>query len=74
MGDNQGKILVITRAMYGLKSLGASRRNMLAMTLTDFGFQSTVADPDVWRRWATKPDGMDYYELLLWYMWMIFYW
>ena len=31
-------------------------------------FQSIVADPDVWRRWATKPDGMDYYELLLVYM------
>ena len=47
---------------------------MLATTLAEFGFQSTVVDPDVWSRRATKPDGMDYYELLLVYTWMIFYW
>jgi hypothetical protein len=67
-GDDRGKILVITRALYGLKSSGASWRAMLAQTLRDIGFEDTRADPDVWRRLATREDGTDYYELLLVYV------
>ena len=67
-GGDKGKILVITRTLYGLKSSGASWRNMLAGTLEDFGFTSTVADPDVWRRRAEQADGKEYYELLLVYV------
>lgn len=67
-GEDRGKILVITRALYGLKSSGASWRSTLATTLTDLGFQDTQADPDVWRRRATRPDGSHYYELCLVYV------
>ena len=67
-GGDKGKILVITRALYGLKSSGTSWRNMLAGTLEDFGFTSTVADPDVWRQHAKWADGTEYYES----MWTIY--
>ena len=65
--EQQGKALVITRALYGLKSSGASWRTTLAATLTDMGFQESKADPNVWRREARKGSGDIYYELLLVY-------
>jgi hypothetical protein len=46
-GEDKGKVLVITRALYGLKSSGASWRSMLAQSLRDMGFDNTIADPDV---------------------------
>ena len=67
-GGDKGKILVITRTLHGLESSGSSWRNMLAETLEDFGFTSTVADPDVWRQCAKRADGTEYYELLLVYV------
>ena len=41
---------------------------MLAGTLEDFGFNSMVADLDIWRRRAKWTDGTEYYELLLFYV------
>ena len=67
-GEDMGKVLVITRALYGLKSSGASWRSTLTGTLIDLGFQETYADPDVWRRSATRANGIHYYELLLVYV------
>jgi hypothetical protein len=67
-GDDRGKVLVVTRALYGLRSSGASWRSMLAETIRGLGFVSTQADPDVWRRPATRKDGSTYYELLLVYV------
>ena len=32
------------------------------------GFTSCVADPDVWRRPAVKPEGTDYYEYVMNYV------
>lgn len=67
-GEDRGKVLVITRALYGLKSSGASWRATLAATLVDLGFTSTQADPDVWRRPARRENGTEYYELCLVYV------
>jgi hypothetical protein len=67
-GEDRGKILVVTRALYGLKSSGASWRATLASTLVDLGFVGTQADPDAWRRAACRPDGTEYYELCLVYV------
>ena len=67
-GINQGKPYIIPRALY-LKSSGASFRVYLANDLEkELGFKSTVADPDVWRRPAIKPDGEIYYEYVLCYV------
>ena len=64
----QGKPVIIVRALYGLKSSGAAWRSHFAMTLQQVGFQSCLADPDVWLRPATKPDGFQYYEYILVYV------
>ena len=50
-GDQDvGKVCVIVRALYGLKSSGAAWRSHFANDLRDMGFLSTLADPDVWYR------------------------
>ncbi|HSN67533.1 MAG TPA: reverse transcriptase domain-containing protein [Fusibacter sp.] len=67
-GSEQGKIMKIKRALYGLKSSGAAWRALLASTLEEMGFKSSLADPDVWTRAATKPAGLQYYEMVLVYV------
>ena len=62
-GDNQGKVLKITRALNGLKLSEAAWRADLAATLRDMNFVSSQANPDVWIRAAS-----DHYELLLVYV------
>jgi hypothetical protein len=51
-GDDKGKTALIARALYGLKSLGASWRAHIAHTLTDMNFTPSHGDPDVWMRMA----------------------
>ena len=58
----------IVRALYGLKSSGASWRAMFNSTITEMGFMPTVADPDAYRRQNAKPDGFKYYEYILVYV------
>ena len=57
-GSESGTIMLIRKALYGLKSSGAAFCAHLAETLYDIGFVPTRADPDVWRRPATKEDGL----------------
>mmetsp|Transcript_18822 Transcript_18822/g.26690 ORF Transcript_18822/g.26690 Transcript_18822/m.26690 type:complete len:441 (+) Transcript_18822:2780-4102(+) len=64
----QGKIAVIVRALYRLKSSGAMLRSHFAGNLRDMGFTSSLGDPDVWLREATKSDGSEYYEYILVYV------
>ena len=66
-GSDAGKIMLVARALYGLKSSGAAFRALLAETLYDLNYRPTKADPDVWLRPAAKPDGFEYYELVLCY-------
>jgi hypothetical protein len=49
-GKDQGQVLIVTRALYGLKSSGAAWRADLAATLRDLKFTSSQADTDVWIR------------------------
>ena len=67
-GSEQGKVMVIKMALYGLKSSGAAFRAKLAGVLCDMGYRPSLADPDVWLRAATKPDGFQYYEMALVYV------
>jgi hypothetical protein len=53
--------LIVVRALYGLKSAGASWRATLAQALRDLSFVSTTADPDIWIRAVVRDDGFDYY-------------
>ena len=66
--EKEGKVMIIERALYGLKSSGAAWRSLLAQTMVDMDYRSTRADPDVWIRAQVKPDGTQYYEYCLIYV------
>ena len=66
--NNQGKVVKIVRALYGLKSSGARWREHLSGTLRTMGYVSCTADPDVWMKSAVKADGTKYYEYVLCYV------
>ena len=68
-GSDAGCVMIVVRALYGLKSSGASWVAMLAQrSLINIGYKSTRADPEVWIRPAFKPDGFEYYEMVLVYV------
>ena len=60
--------MLITHALYGLKTNSASFRYYLAEKLYEFGYTPTKADPDVWLRKAVKAYGFQYYEMVLCYV------
>ena len=64
-GSDQGKLMLITRDLYGLKKISASFRFYLAETLYELGYTPTKSDPDVWLRKALKADIFQYYEMAL---------
>ena len=47
-GEDKGKVLIVVRALYGLKYAELSWHTALAQELKDFDFVSTLADPYVW--------------------------
>jgi len=57
-GEDEGKAVLIVRALYGLKSSGAAWHAHLASSILDMGFSSSLADPDVWLRAANHMDGI----------------
>ncbi len=67
-GEDEGKIAEIVRALYGLKSSGAAYGEHLAICMTHMGFQTCLADNDVWIKAQTKPDRTEYYAYVLVYV------
>jgi hypothetical protein len=69
-GSRQGQVVRVVRAhLYGLNSSDASLRNMLQESIiNEMEFMPTIANPDVYRRRLMKPDGLEYWELLLVYV------
>ena len=66
---NKGKTVVIVRALYGLKSAGNAWRHHFANFIRNtLGYSPTIADPDVYRKVQTKPDGSKYYSYLIVYV------
>ena len=65
----KGRVLVIVRALYGLKSSANAWRTFFCQTLkNDMGFDFSMADNDFWMRKDTKPDGTLYYSYILVYV------
>ena len=65
----KGKPMKLVRALYGLKSSGASWRKMFKDFIESrLGFVPTVMDPDVYIRRNIDKDGRAYYEYLLVYV------
>jgi Reverse transcriptase (RNA-dependent DNA polymerase) len=65
--ENEGKVALIHRALYGGKLAGRDFRNHLRSCMRYLNFTSCPADPDVWLRPAIKSDGSEYYEYILLY-------
>ena len=67
-GSERGSIMIVKKALYGLKSSGAAFRALLAERLYEIGFIPSKADPDVWMRPGIKPNGFEYWEYILCYV------
>lgn len=67
-GSDNGAVMEVVRALYGLKSSGASWRRTFAQNLLDLGFKPSRADPDVWLKAKTKQNGDQYYSYILVYV------
>ena len=67
-GSEKGAVMIISRALYSLKSSGAAWRPTLAQTMEFLGYKPTQADPDVWIKRATRGDGTPYYKMILIYV------
>jgi Reverse transcriptase (RNA-dependent DNA polymerase) len=50
IGDLEAHILIISRALYSLRSSGARWHNQLADCMQELGFCSCKAEPDIWMR------------------------
>ena len=66
-GEYEGCVVLIRKALYGLKSSGAAWHAHLSENLRLIGFNPSRADPDMWMRLATR-DGAEYYEYLVCYV------
>ena len=49
-GDRYGHLLIIRKALYGLRSSGARWHEKLSDCLRELGFQPCKAEPDIWLR------------------------
>ena len=54
---DEGKVFIAVRGLYDIKSSGAEFRAFLAELFDDMGLKSSIADPGVWMREATKTAG-----------------
>ena len=61
-------LIIIARALYGLKRSGAAWREKISETLMSLGYKSSEADADVWMNWGFKPNGDPYYKYMLCYV------
>jgi hypothetical protein len=65
-GSDAGKVMIVACAIYGLRTSGASWRQMLSDTLVhQFGYPQSRGDPDVYLRRRSRLHDSDYYELVL---------
>ena len=67
-GSNQGRLAVVVRAFYDLRSSGACFRQHLVQNLRDVAFKACPADPGVWMRRACKSCAFNYWEYALYYI------
>ena len=66
-GNDEGKKPIIVRALYGLKSSGASFRAHLCECMSALGYKPFLTDPDIWLK-AHNQDDIDSYSYILCYV------
>jgi Reverse transcriptase (RNA-dependent DNA polymerase) len=49
-GEREGHILIISKALYGLRSSGARLLDRFADMIREIGFVPSKAEPDIWMR------------------------
>jgi len=67
-GDDKGRIIIVVRALYGLKSSGAAFRSKLLADLREMGYRSSKSDADVYMKPRSTPSGESYWEYVLCYV------
>ncbi len=68
-GPDEGKLAVVVRALYGLKSAGGSFTRHIADCMRTIGYEPCYADPDLWMKPVVRPDdGVKYYAYVLLYI------
>ena len=67
-GEYEGWVVIIEKALNGLKSSRAAWHAHLSEMIRAMGFIPSLADPDMWMRKATRDDGTLYYEYLVCYV------
>ena len=66
---DKDKIVVVVRALYGLKISALQFQNFVADTLGNkLGFKPSLADPDIWIKLAMTKNGFKYYTYILVYI------
>ena len=67
-GEEEGTLMLVKMALYGIKSSGAVFQSKLAGVLRDIGYLSTKGYPDLWIRPAVQSDGTEYHKMVLYYI------
>ena len=66
---HEGKMALIVRALYGLKSASAAWRHHFFQSITQhLQYKSTIANPDVYYKAHSREDGSRYYSYLIIYV------
>ncbi len=66
--EHQGKRALVVRALYGGKTAGRDFWHHLRSCMEMLGFESCLADPDVWIRSVERKDGSQGYDYVLLYV------
>ena len=66
-GEDEGCIVIIVKALYGLKTSGAAWHAFLADKVNSMGDAPCRAGTDVWMKQRSKPAGGKHWEYLLIY-------
>ena len=68
MGQNKGMAMVITRALYGLKTSAKAWSEFFGKLLKEMGYTTCVADSDVWMKPQTNKKSYKYRAYILVYV------
>jgi hypothetical protein len=68
LGKYEGCVVVLVKALYGLKSSGAAWHSHLSERLRAMQFVPSLADADMWMRRSTRTDGTSYYQYIASYV------
>ena len=67
-GEYEGCIVLIVKALYGLRSSGSAWHSQFSDHLRSMGFTPSLSDMDMWMRRQQRPDDTEYYEYLVVYV------